>query len=61
MKKLILIIILFLAYPLSLFADNSHFIDFKKVLNTSKYKQNLKVNQKNIKKLKKILKKKKMK
>jgi len=37
MKKLILIIILFLAYPLSLFADNSHFIDFKKVLNTSKY------------------------
>jgi len=36
MKKLILIIIL-LVYPLSSFADNSYFIDFKKVLNTSKH------------------------
>ena len=36
MKKSILIIILFLAYPLNSFADKSHFIDFKKVLNNSK-------------------------
>ena len=36
MKKLIFIIILFLAYNLNSFADEIHFIDFAKVLNTSK-------------------------
>ena len=35
-KKLIFITIFFLAYSFTSFADNSHFIDFKKVLNSSK-------------------------
>jgi|TARA_B110000211_G_C14009939_1_gene522619 Skp family chaperone for outer membrane proteins len=34
-KKLIFITIFFLAYSFTSFADNSHFIDFKKVLNSS--------------------------
>ena len=36
MKKLFLITLFFLIYSFSTLADNSHFIDFKKVLNTSK-------------------------
>ena len=36
MKKLFLITLFFLIYSFSTFADNSHFIDFTKVLNTSK-------------------------
>ena len=36
MKKLIFITILFLTYSLNSFADNTNFIDFSKVLNTSK-------------------------
>ena len=35
-KKLICVTILFLAFSLNSFADNSYFIDYKKVLNTSK-------------------------
>jgi len=36
MKKLFFITLLFLTYSLNSFADNSHFIDFTKVLNASK-------------------------
>ena len=36
MKKLIIITILILAYPLSSFADSAYFIDYTKILNTSK-------------------------
>ena len=36
MKKLFFITILLLTYSLNSFADSSHFIDFTKVLNTSK-------------------------
>ena len=36
MKKLFFITLLFLTYSLNSFADNSHFIDFTKVLNDSK-------------------------
>jgi Skp family chaperone for outer membrane proteins len=36
MKKLLIITLFFLSYSFSSFADNSHFLDLTKVLNTSK-------------------------
>jgi len=59
MKKLILITILLLTYSFNSFADNSHFIDFSKVLNISKpgaaaqkkLKQNFKIETEKYRKL----------